>query len=71
MSGRQQRARRLSKTVTVAQKWRSYGQGAEGYDALCEAGPKPQVWLNFADERNEYPLCGPAAGSYRNDGKNE
>jgi len=61
--------RRLSKAVTLAQKWRSYGQGATGYDALCEAAPKPLVWLSFADERHEYPLCGPAAGSYANDAK--
>lgn len=61
--------RRLSKTVSPTQKWRSYGQGAEGYDALCEEAPKPLAWLADADERNDYSLRGPAAASYWNDAK--
>ena len=63
--------RRQGQRVTLAQKWRSYGQGAEGDDALCEAAPKPLVWLSSEGEHVDYTLRGPAAQSYCNDGKGD
>jgi hypothetical protein len=59
----------LSKAVTMATKWRSYGQGAEGNDAVCEDAPKPQVWLAHVGVHGDYVTRGPAAASYHNDGK--
>lgn len=63
--------RRRSKAVTLAQKWRSHGQGATGFDALCEAAPKPQVWLANEGPDSHDALRGPAAVSYPNDGKGD
>lgn len=60
---------RLSKAVTMATQWRSYGQGAEGNDEVCETAPKPQVWLANVGVNGDYVMRGPAAASYWNDGK--
>jgi hypothetical protein len=52
-----------------AAPWRSTGKHASTpADDLCEQAPKPLAWLD-RDANGEYCLAGPAAFSYRNEGK--